>query len=366
MKKFFSICLSVLILLSCCSFLYACGEHEHSGITYGNDQTHHWYICDGCETPFDITQHVFKEELNDDFDIVKTCLECNFSFVDIRVEEHAHDYSGEYVFNDAFHYVQCAFENCIMQSEKEEHIFGTPEIVQEVNLIIKTYKCEVCDYKKVVETTINSIISGQKEWNDAFNNLTMTNFEMKVDLGSEIRHCIVTQNGAYINYGDYQICYTQKDENNQWTTYIGRRAKQNEAFNWYLIEEKEDLIYSSFVRSATIEIKYVDTFNNFTYNSERGEYLCKDILECKAYYWGDESGAVATEYRLINCFNNVIKAIDGKISFIQANYYFEDEASYESPYSFMYYNIGIAEFKIPQTVIDNAVSISWGDSLNPV
>ena len=85
------------------------------------------------------------------------------------------------------------------------------------------------------------------------------------------------------------------------------------------------------------------------YDPETGSYVCDEVIEAIAYnFSGDDS-------QIIYCYNNVVNIIDGKISSIEASYYF-DEKDDDMDYSFKYYNIGITVMEIPQSVIDNAIA----------
>lgn len=64
----------------------------------------------------------------------------------------------------------------------------------------------------------------------------------------------------------------------------------------------------------------------------------------------------------LSCFNNVVKFVDGKISYISADYYFDDHELMSLAQSFKYYNIGYSAVEIPQSVIDGAVEDSEEDN----
>ena len=57
----------------------------------------------------------------------------------------------------------------------------------------------------------------------------------------------------------------------------------------------------------------------------------------------------------MTCFNCMVKVADGKITHIEAEYYLGDEKDADYEYSFCYYNIGMTEVIVPQSVKDTTV-----------
>lgn len=357
MKKVVASILGLTLAVSSLFTLAGCEEHEHTGKTWGGDNTHHWYVCDVCEAAYETDEHDYEETM-DGLDIVKTCKTCGYSYVAESIPEHEHTYDDTFSYNEAFHFKTCTFEGCLVQDEKAEHLFGTPEIVQETGKITKTYQCQSCDYEKVETITIDTVIKDESAWNLAFDNLELKNFQMTVSIKSVgeagiapnptgTNECIITEDGCYVQYGLWETdrtIYTQKGEDGKFDLYVKDGDSQ-----WKSLDDPEGEFHASFSREATIKINYAENFKNFTYNPETGEYTCPTNIECTAY---TIEGAPYPEAMI--CFNNVVKVADGKISHIECDYYFEGEQD-QGTQSFIYYNIGIAEFEIPEEVKNNAI-----------
>ncbi len=349
--------LTVILAVLCLFVLGSCDEHEHNGEAWGGDVTHHWYVCDTCNSPFGMAEHDYEEAMNDNLEVVKTCKTCGYSYVAENIPEHEHTYSESLSYNDAFHYKTCTYDGCLIQSEKAEHSFGTPEIVQETGKITKTYPCEICEYKKLETITVDTVIKDDTSWNLAFENLELKNYQMTVSFKENgtpafKNECVITDDGAYVSYDDgARIIYTKKNADGAYDLY---RKEGSEP--WVHTVDAEGEFYFSFVREATLQITYEENYNKFTYNSETGEYTCAENIECIAYHLD------GTQYsNKMFCFNNVVKVADGKISHIECDYYFEGNENTSRTQSFIYYNIGMAEFEIPESVKSSAVN---GENLN--
>ncbi len=345
MKKIMLLSVCLLALAACLLAFGSCTEHTHTGEKWGRDVTHHWHVCDTCNSAFDTAEHNYEDSMVGT-EIVKTCTECGYSYVAKNVPEHEHVYADVYAHNEAFHYKTCTFEDCIMQSEKAEHIYGTPEIVQETGKITKTYLCQVCEYQRQEVITVDTVIKDDSAWNLAFENLELKNFQMKVFLPEHTNQCIITEDGAFVQYGSgWRVVYTKKNASGSFDLYIKEDASAGAEWKYY-VDANGDF-YNAFCREAILEINYAENFDQFVYNEETGEYTCPTDVECTAY---DISGAIYPKKMF--CYNNTVKVADGKISHIECDYYFEGESNRSS---FVYYNIGIAEFEIPESVISSAV-----------
>ncbi len=356
MKKVFVYLMCIVSVLSFAFMLSSCDEHEHKGEKWGGDKTHHWHICDICQSAFETAEHNF-EETQDGGSIVKVCQICQYSYTEVEVAEHDHTFAESLSYNEAFHFKSCTFEGCTAESEKVEHLYDTPEIVQETGKITKTYPCQNCEYKKTEIITIDTVIKDSSAWNLAFENLELKNFEMRVSFvqNGEVaftNYCIITDDGAYVSYGDgAREVYSKKKSNGEYEVYEKETEEYGGSGQWLLYDDKDGKFYSSFVREAVLGITYTENYSKFTYNEETGEYTCSENIECTAYSF---DGSVYPNK--MYCFNNVVKVADGKISHIECDYYFEGaEMPENSSQSFIYYNIGIAEFEIPESVKEAAI-----------
>ncbi len=346
MKKMVALLTCAFLALGSIGMLSGCDSHECKGEKWGGDVAHHWRVCDTCNGAFDIADHDYEESV-DGLDVVKTCKVCNYSYIVNSAVEHEHTYSDTLSYNDAFHYKACTFEGCLQQSEKEEHVFGTPTIVQESGKITKTYQCESCQYAKVETITVDTVVKNEADWTLAFTNLQLRNYEMKVNIsagvGAYTNHCIITDNGAYVSYGsDGEILYMEKRADGGFDVY--RKAWFGAA--WEKYDDKAGTVYSEFATEATLEIDYTENYKDFTYDEQTGEYVCEKSIVCTSHLPDGSS-------LKLSCFNNVVKVADGNISHIQCEYTIPDDPS--SVNNFTYYNIGIAEFKIPEEVKKTAV-----------
>ncbi len=204
MKKTTLLILSMILALASVFMLAACDEHLHTGEEWKSDHTHHYHVCDTCNEAFATEEHDFEDSI-DGLNTVKTCKVCGYSYVAKEVEQHEHTFEDKLSHNEAFHFKACTFTDCPIQSEKAEHNYATPDIVQEANKVTKAYKCQTCEYERVEVITIESVINDESSWNLAFDNLELENFEMIVSFkapGQEAftNECIVTEDGCYVIY----------------------------------------------------------------------------------------------------------------------------------------------------------------------
>jgi hypothetical protein len=95
-----------------------------------------------------------------------------------------------------------------------------------------------------------------------------------------------------------------------------------------------------------IQLSFEDNFDKFTYDAKTATYSADEVIEAITYNFNGEEGPS------LYCHTSEVKIVDGKINYIACEY------SYGSPdasrSSFVYYNIGISNVEIPQSVIDEA------------
>ena len=229
-------------------------------------------------------------------------------------------------------------------NKDDDHDYGNPEVSYTDGLLVLVYTCVDCGHIKRIEQVVDSQINNAVEWNQLFENFTLNNFSLKIYGGGrenpyQINESIVTEDAVYMhmpggdeNYAvkvdDYYIVYTFDYDNNSFSTVTGDVAKN------YFVGMKNESI---------LQISFSNNFDKFTYNPATATYYCAETIPATYF---DENGEVAGT---LYCFNNEIKVVDGKISYISCDYEINLEEEF---YSFIYYNIGLSEVVVPQSVID--------------
>ena len=347
MKKFLS-CIIAVILITACMTFAACDTHEHSYSEWSFDKTHHWHVCDVCNTATDAEEHVFENKDDENGDVVQVCKICEYVYEEEEVEEHEHNFSEELESNEMFHWKACVVKGC-KEQQKSEHSFGIPEVEQQVSLIRRTYCCEVCGYEKVEEITINSVIENEVAWADAFANLTMTNYELVIDFGGdEGRKCVITEEGVYISNYLCEELYSEKNPDGTFTTY----ARIGE--EWYVFDDTNDEFYIGLKSEMSLKLDFSNYFDEFSYNEESGKYFCQATVACDLNFTGGE------DIDKMYCRNNKITVADGEITSIVAEYSFDED--FEDIVGVLeYYNIGYSVFSVPESIKQIAKTASASD-----
>ena len=350
MKKFLVVFISILALLL---MLSGCEMHEHTfADEWSTNEDYHWHACtavENCNEAQDKQEHDVEVTADKDGKPINRCKVCQYENDMVSTApEHEHVFDEKYATSSDFHWYPCTVDGCFEMKDRAEHAYSNPEITYSDKKIIIKYTCVDCLYEKVEEQEIKSEVDDAVSWNEAFKNFKLTNFSMDVNFvygegGKHTNHCVVTENEAYYCIPDSQEFYTVPNGDGTYTTYIRNRStdkfiKLNDTSNTYLLGAQVETV---------IQVSFEDNFEKFTYDAETASYLCEEAIA--ADYFDFDGDKIGTMY----CYNNIVKIADGKISYIEASYYFEE--SDMGTMSFKYYNIGMSAVEVPQSVIDEAV-----------
>lgn len=354
MKKFLIVFSVIAIMLS---VFTACDvdTHEHEFATvWSTDEDYHWYACtvtDGCTEQSSKAAHDFEVVIGDDDKPMNKCKVCGYSNDKVSTApEHEHVFAEEYSSNENFHWYACTVENCYEKSEKTEHAFGNPEVEYTDGKITLTSVCVDCEYVKVDEQNVDTEIEDAVSWDEAFKSFELVNytldvyFEMLDGSASQHNHCEVTPDSIFYSIPGYHEYYSIKGADGKYSTYQ-KHGSDTEAYT--LLNTSTDMFLIRGTQESILKISFEENFDKFTYDEATGSYVCEETITAK-YYVGEEH----TE---LHCYNNVVKITDGKISYISANYYFDEEELSYQKMSLIYANINMTSVEIPQSVIENAV-----------
>lgn len=350
MKKVVSVLLIAVMLVA---VLASCNTHEHVfAEEWTFDDDYHWHACtveEGCKEQSEKAEHDFEVVIGDDGNPVNSCKVCGATNDNVQTApEHTHEFAEEYSSNNNFHWYACKVEGCYETLEKAEHAFGNPEITYTDKKIVVKRVCVDCAYEAIEEQEVKTEVDNAVSWDDAFKNFKLTNFTMDVHFkysGSEhINHCVVTEKDAYYCIPDAHEFYTVPNGDGTYTTYerygsVGKFTLYKNGDNRHLLGAQTETV---------IQVSFEDNFDKFTYDEATASYVCKEPIEAVCYRF---DGSV---YRTLYCYNNVVKLTDGKISYIEAEYYFDESELQDHTKSFKYYNIGMSVVEIPQSVVENS------------
>lgn len=374
--------LAAIALISCVP-----ANHEHAySAEWSSDSDYHWHACTAvadCSEKGEKAAHDYDIAVDEEGKLINKCLVCGYSNEKVNTApEHEHVFGEEYSKSENFHWHECTVEGCFEADKSDEHQYGNPEIESTGESITMKYTCVDCAYVKTETKKIESAVSDAVEWDNIFENFNLTNFSMYVYFGPkenpyQINHCVVTENGIYYHIpgeGGKEF-YVLKNEDGKYEGY----ARQGNGFV-KMPEEMCEPYFMNATRETVIRVTFAENFDKFTYNAETGTYYAEEKIPAVFYnFEGEEQG---TMY----CYNSEVKVADGKIISISSDYeidmFFDDET--ETPdnndnttgndgtntgddgikaindtkieQSFIYYNIGMSEVKIPQSVIDQATA----------
>ncbi len=353
MKRILAFALLVCMCIGLVSVLGSCDEgviHTHTASdTLSYDSDFHWYPClsEACNVKLLKAEHTFITDNEKE-----VCEECGYEKdVAPDVPEHEHVFKTEYTYSENFHWYACETEGCQEMNERVEHAYLAPEITQEPDAIIRAYTCADCGYSYTDRTVISSVVDGEAAWSQAFENLELVNFSLRIFMENNgqtnINKCEVTEDSAYYCIGDYFEYYTQRLDDGTCVTYVHANDSENSATPFIKLNDTSDEYLKRAQIQTVLKVSFADHYDKFVYDENTGEYIYDDEIEATAYFADGEPYP-----KSLICFNNVVKVADGKIINIACDYRFEED---NTNYSFTYYNIGITEIVIPDSVIDNAV-----------
>ena len=367
MKRILNLLFAMVAAFAVCLTLGSCdNDHTHKYKTeWSSDEDFHWYACesDGCTSKSQRAEHTFEEDADAEGNAINLCTVCGYVSTLVNTAgPHDHVYETEYTKGANFHWYACTTEGCTERKDREEHDFAMPEIIQEANAIKRIYTCSLCGYEKTETTVISSVVEGEVSWTQAFENLELVNFDMDVymtfDNETQHNHCITTPDGVYYQIPGYREFYSVKNSDGSYTTYA-REAKTHELTDsdpFYKLSDTSGKYAAQATTETVLAVSFADNYDNFTYDAEKGAYVCSSPIKTAAY------SADGTPYPMeMYCYNNVVKVADGKISYISADYYFvypdgsssKDEGVQSS---FTYANIGMCTVTVPKSVSESAIS----------
>ena len=359
MKKTLSV-LCVLAMLI--TMLAACDTHEHTFATdkWEKDADFHWHPCtavEGCTAQGEKAAHDFEVVVNAEGKPTNQCKTCGATNDKVSTApEHEHTFADKFESSENFHWYPCTVEGCYEMKDKAEHAFGNPEITYADQKMTVKYVCVNCEYEKVTEQTVTTKIDSATSWDDAFKEFKLTNFTMdvyfKYEDEEQTNHCVVTDKSVYYCIPDSNEFYSVLNEDGSCTTY----SRYDADAPFTLLNDTSDRFLTGAQTETVLQVSFEENFDKFTYDEASASYVCEDVIKADCLDWnGDVIGT-------LSCFNNVVKFVDGKISYISADYYFDDQELMSLSQSFKYYNIGYSAVEIPQSVIDGAVEDTEEDN----
>ena len=360
MKKSFLFLMTSLAATTAAAFAACNHEHVFDDSTWQADDDYHWHACEQslCTEQGDKEAHDFV--LSEDGTKL-VCSVCDKQVVANTAGPHEHVPQTTLTNNNNFHWYACQTEGCTERLGVAEHYFSAPVIEQTSDLIRRTYTCEVCNYQKVETTTIDSIVKDEASWDQAFTNLELINFSMDVRFYEDgqlenTNHCEITETSAYYNLGEgaFEFYTTQNADKSTYTTYVREIYNHtpfmhlNDTSNRFLVGAQKETI---------LKFSYETYYELFEYDEDLGAYVYDGEIQTFAYL-PDGTPYDGEMY----CYNNVVKVADGKITYIDCDYYFVDEWTESEEYdktrykqSFTYYNIGMTTVTVPLNVINNTI-----------
>ena len=125
MKKIFTIFITVLLIFTCSTFIFACSNddnsHEHTfNMSYSKDKTHHWFSAT-CEHESEV---LGKAEHDYNLDFI--CQTCGY--------KHNHEYSSVYSKNETSHWYETTCGHSEFKKDLTKHVYDG------------NYICLLCEY----------------------------------------------------------------------------------------------------------------------------------------------------------------------------------------------------------------------------
>lgn len=355
MKRLISI---VFMLLAATLLLASCDNHEHTfSEEWKSDADFHWHLCtvsDECSEKKDSAAHEFDVVVNEEGALINVCGICGYENEKVSTAPaHEHAFSDVYSHSENYHWHECTVDGCFEADSSDEHQYGNPEMTYEEQTLIIKQTCVDCGYVKTETRTVESAVDDAVEWDNIFESFKLTNFSMYVFFGDKenpthTNHCVVTEQGVFYSIPDrYGMeFYVAKDEDGTFEGYI----KDGDEQTFYIMpEEMCEEYFLKATRETVIQVTFAEHFDKFEYNQETGTYFAEEAIEATYYSFSGEPAGT------LYCYNSEVKVADGKIISIACDYNFNQESTEKN--AFIYFNIGMSEVKIPQSVIDGAQEI---------
>ncbi len=331
---------------------------------FSYDEQNHWRKCEieGCEKVSEKAPHAFAYGKDDDGNDVMSCA-CGYAVKSDKSHEHSYGETAKY--NEKYHWYDCSDANCKIKKGYAEHTFGNPEETFGETSITRVYTCTICAFSKTETITVDSVVDDARVWYDVFENIDRDNYSMIItfkeanEKGEEYvvgtNEACVTENGMYLSWASGLNEYYLKNDEGKFDRYYKYR---NEGWS---LTENADAYYKDLHEQTKLSFSFKEDFQKFSFNKENGTYVCADEIETTNY--GYEDGQKVVLCKVI-CSNLVVKVADGKLVYIEADYYIIDESSEEAGTAttpatkpaalnhFKYYNIGSSEVSLPKDVLD--------------
>ena len=328
--------------------------HDHTfAEEWTTDSDYHWHACtamEGCIEKDAKEAHDYEVLVNEDEELVNVCKVCGYENKKVSTApEHEHVWGDTYTTSENFHWHECTVEGCYEADKSDEHQYGNPETTYEDQKLTIKYTCVDCEYVKTEVKNVDTAVDDAVEWDNIFENFKLTNFSMYVYLGGkanpeQVNHCIVTEEGVYYCIPDSREFYVVKNGDGSYEAY--QRSDSSDSFS-VMPEEMREAYFDNATRETVIQVTFAENFEKFVYDEQTGTYYAEEMIEAICYDFSGEDSET------LYCYNSEVKLIDGKISSIACDYSFD--SSDDDLHSFIYFNIGISEVKIPQAVVDGAV-----------
>ena len=385
MKKIISLLL--IFVFAAISLISCTSNHEHVySEEWSSDSDYHWHACtaeEDCSEKGEKAAHDYDITVDEEGKLINKCLVCGYSNEKVNTApEHEHTFSDKYSKSENFHWHECTVDGCFEADKSDEHQYGNPEIEYTGDSIIMKYTCVDCEYVKTETKKVESEVSDAVAWDNIFENFNLTNFSMYVYFGPKdnpyhTNHCIVTEDSVYYCIpGELgREFYVTKTANGGYEGYVltenGFAKMPAETCETYFLNA---------TRETVIRVTFAENFDKFTYDAATGTYHAEEAIPAVFYnFHGEEQGTLM-------CYNSEVKVADGKIISISCDYEiidygFDNAEPNPTPdnggegdesvkpinddsdtptysQSFIYYNIGMSEVKIPQSVIDQANAVA--------
>lgn len=204
---------------------------------------------------------------------------------------------------------------------------------------------------------VKEIIKDQQTWDKAFEDIDWVNLSCHVSYDIErdgegtVRnenYAKLTETAMYWKMGAYSEGYSSKNSDGAYSTYVRYGGDEN----YTLLNDTSDRYYQELKLQLVLQVSYADYFELFDYDEETKSFVCNDEIEVTVKLVAP--GGVIEEDTMV-CTNNVIKALNGKITYIKSDYNFISGDGMANNASLEYYDIGSTVVHIPDEVKDNAV-----------
>lgn len=222
-KKLLTILVAVAAAMSL--FVSACAgnndesAHEHSWSTeWSSDGTHHWHVCDGCDSVTDRATHTYGSWVvttpateTTEGEQQRSCIECGYTQRQaVPVLGHTHSWVSTWSSDESGHWHACS--GCSERSDEASHTY-------------KDGECEVCGYEDP-DYTPGHVHDWSEEWSS----------DVSGHWHACLNGCGETNDNASHTYknGECEVCgyedpnYTPGHEHN-WST----EWSSNEDKHWH-------------------------------------------------------------------------------------------------------------------------------------